>query len=91
MVTARDASMLIAGATSAMLVAYAVHKYQRIMPRRVDEQSHGRVHSIDSATLQAFVERVFVASDVSVEDAKTAASILVLADLRGIDSYGFPP
>jgi hypothetical protein len=61
------------------------------MPRRVDEQSHGRVHSIDSATLQAFVERVFVASDVSVEDAKTAASILVLADLRGIDSYGFPP
>jgi hypothetical protein len=90
MVTARDASMLIAGATSAMLVAYAVHKYRR-MPRRVDEQSHGRVHSIDSATLQAFVERVFVASDVSVEDAKTAASILVLADLRGIDSYGFPP
>ena len=82
----RDAAMVLAGAASAILLVVAVHRYKR-SPRHVDEQSRGRILRIDAATLQAFVERVFVASDVAADDARTAASILVLADLRGIDSY----
>ena len=38
--------------------------------------------------LREFVRKVFVAHDLAEEDAQTAASALVKANLRGIDSHG---
>ena len=46
------------------------------------------VHLIDAEKLRSFVKDVLVRCGCDAEDAATGARILVLADLRGIDSHG---
>jgi LDH2 family malate/lactate/ureidoglycolate dehydrogenase len=43
---------------------------------------------IPASALQAFVSSVLVTCGVNEDDAATAAKVLILADLRGIDSHG---
>ena len=44
--------------------------------------------TISSQVLRAWVEGVFLRLSFSEVDAKLAADVLMLADLRGIDSHG---
>jgi L-2-hydroxycarboxylate dehydrogenase (NAD+) len=46
------------------------------------------MHTYPAEFLREFVERVFASHGVPEEDARTAADVLIVSDLRGIDSHG---
>lgn len=45
-------------------------------------------YRVEAERLRAFVQRIFERLDVPPKDARTAADVLIQADLRGVDSHG---
>jgi len=47
-----------------------------------------QTHYVSADTLQQFMEDMFTASEISTDDAKICADVLITSDLRGIESHG---
>jgi len=94
----RDALLLTSGMAVGAALAYVYSKQAtaaspppnlRSEPEAtVEDGRTGGSLKIPAADLRSFVAAVFVKCGVKEDEAETAAEVLILADVRGIDSHG---
>ena len=87
MLNRRDCALIAAGASIA-IVAAAVPRARRALHSFLVPAPPTRTLIVSADVLRKFVTSVLEKMGVDNAAAQTAADVLVLADLRGIDSHG---
>jgi L-2-hydroxycarboxylate dehydrogenase (NAD+) len=83
----REAALFTAGVLTAVLVQQ-LHRHWKRRCSKEPLFTPPQTLRVPLDRLQMFSRAIFIDCGLSVEDATTAAEVLVLADLRGIDSHG---
>ena len=79
-------ALLATGALAAVVLPAAWRAFKNVLCSRMAQPP--KTHLVPASKLRAFVSDVLKTFGVPAADADTAADVLILADLRGIDSHG---